>query len=220
MPTAPYHCADGERVPGTTTVIGRFKDSGALMHWAFQQGKAGAERLYDAAEKAADIGTLAHAMVECSINGEDPEKAFEGAIIADEADKDKARNAFKEYLEWAAQTDVKIIAQEMHLVSEEYRFGGTPDAIGMIGNSLCLLDWKTSNAVYPDYAIQLAAYRQLWNENNPDNPLTGASYLLRFSKNYPDFEARKFGDLSEAWEIFKHYRAAYDLDKQLKQRVK
>jgi hypothetical protein len=90
----------------------------------------------------------------------------------------------------------------------------------MIGNSLCLLDWKTSNAVYPDYAIQLAAYRHLWNENHPDNPLTGASYLLRFSKNYPDFEARKFGDLSEAWEIFKLYRRAYDIDKQLKARVK
>jgi hypothetical protein len=217
MPTAPYHCADGERVPGTTTIISRFKDSGALMHWAFQQGKNGAAHLYEEAEKAADIGTLAHAMVEAHIKGEDPESVFNGAPPEH---CDKAKNAFAEYLEWAAQTDVKIVAQEMHLVSEEYRFGGTPDAIGIIGNSLCLLDWKTSNGVYCDYAIQLAAYRQLWNENHPDEPLTGASYLLRFSKNYPDFEARKFGDLSEAWEIFKLYRRAYDLDKELKKRIK
>ena len=217
MPTAPYHCADGERVPGTTTIISRFKDSGALMHWAFQQGRNGAEHLYAESEKAADIGTLAHAMVEASIKGEDPKSVINGHSAEFQQ---KAENAFNEYLEWAAQTNVKIIAQEMHLVSEEYRFGGTPDAIGLIGNSLCLLDWKTSNGVYPDYAIQLAAYRQLWNENHPDQPLTGASYLLRFSKNYPDFEARKFGDLSEAWEIFKLYRQAYDLDKQLKARVK
>lgn len=217
MPTAPYHLLDGTRVPGTTTVIGRFKDAGGLLQWAFQQGKAGKNHLYEEAEKAADIGTMAHAMVEAHVKGDDPESIFNGE--ADEA-KDKARNAFKEYLEWAAQTDVRITDQEMHLVSEEYRFGGTPDAIGIIGNSLCLLDWKTSNAVYPDHAIQLAAYRQLWNENHPDNPLTGASYLLRFSKNYPDFEARKFGDLSEAWEIFKLYRQAYDLDKELKKRVK
>ena len=217
MPTAPYHLADGTRVPGTTTVIGRFKDSGGLMQWAFQQGKSGAAHLYQEAEKAADIGTLAHAMVEASIKGLDPESVFNGA--APEA-CDKARNAFNEYLEWAAQTDVRITAQEMHLVSEEYRFGGTPDAIGVIGNQLVLLDWKTSNAVYSDYAIQLAAYRQLSNENHPDEPLTGGSYLLRFSKNYPDFEARKFGDLSEAWEIFKLYRRAYDLDKELRKRVK
>lgn len=217
MPTAPYHLADGTRVPGTTTIIGRFKDSGGLMQWAFQQGKAGASHLYEESQKAADIGTLAHAMVEASIKGDDPETVL---AAAEDGAADKARNAFREYLEWATQTDVRITAQEMHLVSEEYRYGGTPDAIGVIGNSLCLLDWKTSNAVYCDYAIQLAAYRQLWNENNPDNPLTGASYLLRFSKNYPDFEARKFGDLTEAWEIFKLYRQAYDLDKELRKRVK
>jgi hypothetical protein len=76
------------------------------------QGKSGAERLYDAAEKAADIGTLAHAMVEASIKGE-ARKACSTARRPE--DKDKATNAFKEYLEWAAQTDVKIIAQEMHL---------------------------------------------------------------------------------------------------------
>lgn len=217
MPTAPYHLADGTRVPGTTTIIGRFKDSGGLMQWAFQQGRAGAPHLYAEAEKAADIGTLAHAMVEAHIKGEDPEGVFNGAS---EDHRAKARNAFSEYLEWAAQTDVRITEQEMHLVSEEHRFGGTPDAIGVIGNSLCLLDWKTSNAVYCDYAIQLAAYRHLWDENHPEQPLTGPSYLLRFSKNYPDFEARKFGDLSEAWELFKLYRRAYDLDKELRKRVK
>lgn len=218
MPTAPYYLKDGTRVPGTTTVIGRFKDSGGLMQWAFQQGKNGATHLYEEAEKAADIGTLAHAMVEAHIKGENPEHVIGMNIPSDCGDK--ARNAFNEYLEWAEQTDVRITAQEMHLVSEEYRFGGTPDAIGIIGNNLCLLDWKTSNAVYCDYAIQLAAYRHLWNENHPDEPLTGASYLLRFSKNYPDFEARKFGDLAEAWEIFKLYRRAYDLDKELKKRIK
>jgi hypothetical protein len=217
MPTQPYHLADGTRVPGTTTIIGRFKESGGLLQWAFQQGKEGKPHLYAEAEKAADIGTLAHSMVEASIKGNDPDAVLDGATAEAKAG---ARNAFREYLEWAAQTDVRIVDQEMALVSEQYRFGGTPDAIGIIGNQLCLLDWKTSNAVYCDYALQLAAYRQLWNENRPDSPLTGASYLLRFSKSYPDFEARKFGNLDDAWEIFKLYRTAYDLDKELKKRIK
>ena len=33
-PKAGYKNAAGEKVPGVTTVIGRFKDSGALLHWA------------------------------------------------------------------------------------------------------------------------------------------------------------------------------------------
>ena len=65
---------DGKRVPGVTTIIGRFKDSGGLMWWAFGQGQA-AERgeinsLYDKRDEAAEAGTIAHALVEMHIAGE------------------------------------------------------------------------------------------------------------------------------------------------------
>src|SRR6185312_15860219 len=94
-PKAGYHLADGTRVPGTTTIIGRFKDSAGLMHWAFKQGKLGKERLYEEAEKAADIGTLAHAMVELHIKGDDPHVAL---AEADDDMRGKAQSAFKAYL--------------------------------------------------------------------------------------------------------------------------
>ena len=32
---------DGEKVPGVTTVLSRFKESGALMYWAWKQGTEG-----------------------------------------------------------------------------------------------------------------------------------------------------------------------------------
>jgi len=59
-PKGGYKLADGTKIPGVTTIIGRFKDSAALMFWAFAQGKAGKEKLYDDAEKAAEIGTYAN----------------------------------------------------------------------------------------------------------------------------------------------------------------
>ena len=51
-----YYLKDGTRVPGTTTVIGRFKESGALLRWAFQQGKDGKNDLYEDRDKAASFG--------------------------------------------------------------------------------------------------------------------------------------------------------------------
>jgi hypothetical protein len=39
---------------------------------------------------------------------------------------------------------------EVALASEQYAFGGTLDAVGMIGDELILLDWKCANAVYAD----------------------------------------------------------------------
>jgi len=65
----------------------------------------------------------------------------------------------------------------------------------------------------------LAAYGHLWNENNPDNPITGGYYLMKFSKAYGDFAHYYFDELDEAWELFKLYRAAYELAKNLKKRV-
>ena len=65
---------DGKKVPGVTTIIGRFKDSGALLWWAYGQGQA-AERgeinsLYDKRDEAAESGTIAHELVRRYLKGE------------------------------------------------------------------------------------------------------------------------------------------------------
>ena len=224
-PKAGYYLPDGTRIPGTTTIIGRFKDSSGLMQWAFQQGKAGSPTLYSEAQKAADIGTLAHSMVEAHINEAPPEGVLEGV---DPALADKARNAFMQYRMWENQTRIRLLSryQEMPLISLTHRYGGTPDAIGMIDNDPVLLDWKSSNAIYSDHLIQLAAYGHLLTDGihmDTGEPV-GLShikgyYLLRFSKDYADFEFRYFGDLSAAWQQFLHFRAAYDIDRELKKRA-
>jgi len=56
------------RIPGCTTVIGRFKESGGLIYWAWDQGRQGLD-FRETRDKAADAGTLAHAMVEADIRG-------------------------------------------------------------------------------------------------------------------------------------------------------
>lgn len=225
MPTAAYKVG-GVRVPGTTTVISRFKDSGGLMFWACEQGQKNPgmsprDALYgeDAhATKAANIGTIAHAMVEAHINGETPT-----------TDDEKARNAYEQFVEWAQQTGIEFLTkyQEISLVCPQYLYGGTPDAIGKLGNKLVVLDWKSSNKVYPDYVLQLAAYGHLIEHGvrlDTGEPLSLGPvqdyHLLRFSKDYPDFEHRRFGDVSMEWEQFKAFRECYERDRQIKARVK
>ncbi len=217
-PKGGYKNAEGKRVPGVTTIIGRFKDSGGLMWWAFEQGKS-AERgeinsLYDKRDEAAEAGTLAHSLVEASIRGEPtPELSHYPPEIVKQATQ-----GYENYLRWADTTKMKVIEQEIPLVSEKYQFGGTPDAI-MVNDELCLGDWKTSNAIYQDHIIQLAAYKILWEENYPERPITGGFHLCRFAKEHADFAHHFWAELDEAWEQFKLFRAAYDIDKRLKKRV-
>ncbi len=223
-PSKGYYLPDGSKVPGTTTVIGRFKDSGGLLQWAFKQGQSGAVHLYEQAEKAADIGTLAHSMVELHINGEDAMAALVGVP---QDMQDKAVNAYEQFVKWASQTQVELLSkyQEIQLVCPVLKFGGTPDAIGKIGGDIVLLDWKTSNGVYGDYLIQLAAYGHLMERGlrmgswEPLGMVPKGFHLLRFSKDFPDFEHRYFGNLDQATRQFVLYREAYEIDKELKRRA-
>jgi hypothetical protein len=220
-PREGYRLKDGTRVPGTTTIISRFKDSGGLMMWAFQQGKNGASHLYAEAEAAADIGTCAHAMVELRIKGKSDEEccALAETMLADPLMRTKARTAYFSYDAWARNFKVQIIEQEIQLVSEQHRYGGTPDAIALVGNQLVLCDWKTSNSIYSDYLIQLAAYQNLWNENYPERPITGGCHLLRFAKEHGDFAHHYYPNLDNAWRQFLLFREAYEIDKELKKRA-
>lgn len=218
-----YNTESGEKVPSVTTIIGRFKGSGGLIYWAFKEGcTQGQEKaknpqmnfdLYRA--KAAEAGTMAHDLVEAHIKGLEP-PALEGApeTIA------KANGAFDAFLKWKGMTKIEICHTEVPLVSERYKFGGRIDAVGLIGNELVLLDWKTSNSVYADYTVQLAAYQLLWEETYPDHPLSGGAHLLRFAKEEGDFAHHHFPGLEKEAVTFLKMRELYDLVKVNEKRVK
>jgi len=220
-PKAGYTNLEGKKLPSVTTIMSRFKDSGGLLYWAFEQGKLAQQgviaKLYDNAEKAANIGTLAHSMVEKFVNGEDHMEVIKTVELEAAT---KALNAFQMFRDWHEQTNIEIIShyQEIQLVSERYQYGGTPDAIGKFKDKLILLDWKTSNAIYTDYMLQLAAYAILWEENRGEK--IEGFYLCRFSKDFPDFATHYFDELELAKKQFLLLRECYDNDKQLAKRVR
>jgi hypothetical protein len=211
-PSKGYFNAAGKRIPGTTTIIGRFKDSGGLVHWSWQCGMDGKD-YRDVRDNAASVGTLVHAMVDAAIHkseqpsteGFTPEQLIQAA------------NGLQAFKDWYAGSSGSILDTEMRLVSERHQFGGTPDAIAVINGKLCIADWK-SGGVYQDALIQVAAYGQLWMEAHPEQRIEGY-HIVRFAKDTGDFVHRHYADLSEAWEQFLLFRRAYEIDKGLKKRA-
>jgi hypothetical protein len=214
-PAAGYKNAAGKRIPGTTTVIGRFKDSGALMHWAFSQGQNGAKTLYEKRDEAALAGTIAHDYIESFILQKDrpefPSVAAETLVKAD--------NAYLQFREWWDLTRMEIVATERSYVSELHQFGGTIDAVGRDAKGrIVLLDWKSSNGVYQDFLVQLGAYALLLQECAPAwTP--EAFHLLRVAKESADFAHHFYGELEDAKAQFLLFRQAYDIDAKLKKRA-
>lgn len=207
-----YKLASAERVPSVTTIISRFKESGGLIHWAWQLGTEGKD-YREERDRAADIGSMVHAAVEAWAHGK--HYVFEGEPTMVE----KARNGYAAFLEWATSTKLQVTHPEGSMVSETWKFGGTPDAI-LVSGKRAIGDWKSSNALYPEYLIQIAAYGKLWEENHPDELITGGYHLLRFDKTHGDFTHKWWGELETAWQAFLRLRDLYEFDKKLKQRIK
>ena len=237
MPTAKggYYLKDGTRVPSVTTILSRYKESGALIHWAAGQAaeyiarncpeqptKPGvlmlcerARREYrDVRDLAADAGTMAHAAVEAWVNGNPIVFSGQDEVVA------RAKRAFGSFLEWASQTKLEITHTEVALISEKYKFGGTLDAM-LVNGRRSLGDVKTSNSIYADYLCQIAAYGVLWEENFPDQPIDGGYHLFRFDKTFSgDFAHRYWTELDDARKAFLLMRQLYDYDPLLKARVR
>ena len=204
-----YFCK-GERVPSATTIAGRFKDSGGLIHWAFQRGKEGHDELYD--EAALGIGSLVHQTIEAEINGMPVPAIPEQFKALSRARSTRGTNGF-------SATASPSSRPRFRWCRRAYMFGGTFDTIvrDRRGN-LCIGDWKSSKAVYQDYLVQIAGYKILWEENR--GPITGGFHLVRFSKEHGDMEHRFYPELADAEQLFVLYREAYDLDKNLKKRAR
>lgn len=53
----------------------------------------------------------------------------------------------------------RVIYSEVTVFNREYAYAGTVDAIVKLKTGeLAVIDWKTSNAIYPEHALQLVAY--------------------------------------------------------------
>lgn len=220
-PRAGYRVASGEKVPSVTTILGRFKDSGGLIKWAYSQGREHENlamrnlpapmHLYDVTEKAAAAGTIAHDMIEAYLlHG----KLYHATtpVIPPEDVWRRACNSFDQFFKWNAQTKIRVVQTEKGLVSESHRYGGTWDGIGRdADDKLVLIDWKTSNAVYGDYLFQLAAYAILIEECMPElGPVTGF-HLLRVAKESADFAHHHYGELEDQKRGFLLMRQLYDI---------
>jgi len=199
-----YKLRNGQRVPGVTTVLGVLNKP-ALVPWANKLGLQGIDTT-KYVDKLAGIGTLAHYLVECHIKKIEPElEGFSPEEI------DLAENSFLSFLEWEKNQKISYLDSEIILVSEQYKYGGTIDCYCSLNNQKTLLDFKTGKGIYEEMYYQLAAYRQLLEENGFQ---VDDCYILRIGRTEDEgFEYQKVDrkQLDKYWQIFYHARQIYEL---------
>ena len=204
-----YKLKNGKKVPGVTTIISILAKP-ALIHWAWDLGTKGVDYRKFRDDKA-DIGSLAHYLIMCYLKKETPD-------TSDYSRKqiDQAENCIISFFEWKKMHSFEPILIESPLVSEKYKFGGTPDLLAKINGEYCLIDFKTGKGIYVnDMFPQLAAYSHLLQENN--YKITNSRILRIGREESEGFEERLIQDIEPYWEIFKNCLSIYNIRRRLKE---
>jgi len=204
-----YKLKNGKKVPGVTTIISILAKP-ALIHWAWDLGTKGVDYRKFRDDKA-DIGSLAHYLIMCYLKKETPD-------TSDYSKKqiDQAENCIISFFEWKKMHSFEPILIESPLVSEKYKFGGTPDLLAKINGEYCLIDFKTGKGIYVnDMFPQLAAYSHLLQENN--YKITNSRILRIGREESEGFEERLIQDIEPYWEIFKNCLSIYNIRKGLRE---
>ena len=214
MPTIAYKNKAGERVPSQSTIKSQIGwSTRPLLYWANAQGLEG-RTLKEAQDTATVSGTIAHHLIECFIRDTEPDLSSYS-----EEDIEKGRSAFSNFEHWWFRVDVDPVYVEPNLVSEEWQFGGTPDLVCYVSGEFSIVDWK-SGKWYEDGFLQLAAYRQLVEENCPFS--VKAFHILRIPRNEdpPSFKHLYFQGLPfGSWEAFECALKLHKLQKILKEKL-
>jgi len=156
-----YKLKDGTIVPGVTTITGTGLgwNTQVLIRWANRMGLEGVDTAKYVDDKAI-IGTLGHAMVTDSLQGK--------KTNTDDYSKNQiedAENSALSFFEWAKDKKLEPLLIEKPLVSEIYKFGGTPDIYAKVNGNYELIDLKTGSGIYDEMMIQITAYKHLLVEN-------------------------------------------------------
>ena len=195
--------------PSVTTILKNVGwNSYILQKWAVKQAGFG-EDPAEVLREASRIGTCVHDMAEAYLRGTAPcLKDYSANQI------EKAENGFSAFLKWRKAYDFKFLEMERVVVSEEYRYGGKTDGIGMCDGLLSILDFKTSKYLYDEHKAQLASYAKAYEEET--GKVIQQYFVIQFGKEDAEFHFHPISDahIATGWETFKHARALHELHKQ------
>ena len=157
--------------------------------WVDEVIEEGRRRPEEVKTEAGDFGTQAHILIDAVLKGEKPE-------IPPELDPLMAS-----FDAWRRAADFDFRSTEQMVYSAKYKYAGTLDAVAYRGGRIVAVDWKTSNGLYLEYALQVAAYSKALEEMSGE--VVSEAWIVRLDKRTLEVEVREVRDMDTAFIAFR-----------------
>ena len=234
-PKKHYYMVDGAYVPATTTVLDN-KAKPALLPWAASMGARwfldntsmvpeqkdrepypvfiNGKGLDDMAKgirnafrksnrEAIQIGQDAHQYCQEAIEW----KLGQSKKIPALPKNELTANSVNAFRNWVKEHEIKWYAAELKVYNRTHKYAGTVDAVAEVDDEFCVIDFKTSKAVYSSHHLQCAAYADCVEDIYGKD--VDCSYVLRLDKTSGEFEAAKSTEMAENLNGFLGFLAGY-----------
>ena len=206
LDTRVYQRAEDKFYPSVTSILQYFPKDKFFETWIKDVGH-NADIIM---RRAGDEGTQVHQAIEKLVEGEELNWMDEYGNARYNQNVWEMILKFADFWQTYKPT---LIASENFLFSDEYEYAGTCDIVCMIDDERWLIDLKTSNTLHTSYDLQVAAYKQAWEEQG-NQPIDRAGILwLKSSKRGSSkqkgkiqgegWEIKEIVDVNESFESFK-----------------
>jgi hypothetical protein len=151
----------GIHVPRVTEILSKMVSEDYLMYWAQKMGRYNKD-IDQVRDSAADKGTIVHQFCEDFLRY----RFLPDYSTIPQEYRKMCMNAFHGFMMWINNINDnyqwKPLMIEHPVCCDLY--GGTLDALLLIGGKTYLIDFKTSNYLSWKYTLQVAAYRRVLRE--------------------------------------------------------
>jgi hypothetical protein len=209
-------------VPSVTWIAGHYPKGIQFYKWLADKGWSEAEAIKAA---AGDKGSKVHEAISAILGGREVriDSKFENRSKSTETNPCFEELTFEEveciksFLDWKATLEsFEPIAWDIVVFSEQHGYAGTIDLIARVNGELFIIDFKTSQSIWPEYEMQVSAYRMA--VENGENPiqykgnhldisgLKSAILQIGYRRNKSLY---KWTEIEDAFPLFLHAKAIW-----------
>jgi len=198
-------------VPSSTWIAGYYPKGIGFYKWLAQKGWDEAEAIKQA---AGDKGSKVHQAIDVLLNGKivkitdkflNPTTGQEEELTLEEYE------TILSFVEWWKERKPAIIAKEFVVFNEKEGYAGTVDCLARIGDKVYLIDYKTSQAIWPEYELQVSSYKHALNPQDfvglgETEEINLMILQLGYKRNK---NAWKESEIEDKFELFLHAKAIW-----------
>jgi hypothetical protein len=189
-----YREKDEKIVPSSTWISGYYPKGTPFYKWLAEKGWDEAEAIKSA---AGDKGSKVHRAIELlltgnTINMDDAIAANDGPVTELTKEEWECLMAF---CSWFNEMKPEVIATEQVVWNEDVGYAGTLDFLCKIDGVVFLVDFKTSQNLWPEHELQLSSYKHALVEQ----PEKMAVLQIGYRRNKKGW---KFTEIEDKFDLF------------------